>query len=581
MACNTSPGQEKASIIGVIPRYPRHTQHNIYGRVRMPPVGIVSVLSQLARDTRLRLYAIDENNYGGPTDFTGMPDHDFLQQRQPSKIAMFYGGMSNSIPRMFSIAKKYKKFGAVTIAGGSHVDALPEEALHSGIDIIVHNEGEETVKKLANIILDDAGNVAGDYRDRLREVRGISFLHRGKHIFTGPCAPIKDLDSIEDTDLTLIRFLQKRWTAIPINKGRGCNFRCEFCVVNKQYGAYKACSIEKTMRQVTKYSDMGYTAFFFTDDYFAQNAAETIELCKRIGDYKRTFRKKIDLIVQVRSEVADNDELIQAMKYAGVTTMAIGYESPIDEELKAMKKGVTVKLLIERSRKLAESFYLHGMFIFGYPKPMGIESAAMTLRQRAKEYARFFRKAKLDTVQVVNAVPLPGSELRARLEKEGRVFPKEMTGWDKYDGLFLCYDPTPEGLDPYELQNLPKILMKKRYMGNFLNSTLNYGHWIEWAYSFSIGFPINFSAFYARRFARNILEKGRKNKFELELSSGKDLFYHPLLNTWGDMKRRMRNLVVKTYAGTLIRDWTKEYKKSNYSLRLNEFFMKRHEKPIE
>ena len=118
----------------------------------MPPVGIISVLSQISHYPKLKIYSIDENNYAGPRDFTGMPDHKYLQDNEPVKIALFYGGMSNSIPRMFTLAKQYKGFGALTIAGGSHVDALPEEALGSGVDIVVHGEGEETIKELVIVL---------------------------------------------------------------------------------------------------------------------------------------------------------------------------------------------------------------------------------------------------------------------------------------------------------------------------------------------------------------------------------------------------------------------------------------------
>jgi radical SAM superfamily enzyme YgiQ (UPF0313 family) len=271
---------------------------------------------------------------------------------------MFYGGMSNSIPRMFSVAKQYKNFGAITIAGGSHVDALPEEALGSGIDIVVHGEGEETCLEIFDIILKNSAFNP----EKLKHVKGISMLDKNKkYIFTGRREPIKDLNKLKDIDLTLIKHLQKKWTAIPVNKGRGCNWNCEFCVVNKQYGRYKACSVEKAMKQVIKYSDLGYKDFFFTDDNFAQNVEEAIELCKMIGDYKRKFRKKIELIVQVRNEIAENDELIESMRYAGVTSLAIGYESPINEDLIRMKKGVTVEKLIKRSRKLSKYFYIHGM----------------------------------------------------------------------------------------------------------------------------------------------------------------------------------------------------------------------------
>jgi len=562
--------QEKTTIIGIIPQYPKHSQNNIYAKVKMPPVGIISVLSQINHYPGLNVYAIDENNYAGPNDFTGMPDHSFLQKREPAKIAMFYGGMSNSIPRMFSLAKQYKKFGAITIAGGSHVDALPQEALNSGVDIVVHGEGEEIIKELIKTIFYE-GKIVEDYKKNIRNIQGISYIDENKnYVSTTKRQPIEDLDALKDIDLTLIKFMNKRWTAIPINKGRGCNFKCEFCVVNKQFGKYKSSSIAKALRQIIKYSDMGYKNFFFTDDNFTQNPQETIELCKEIGDYKRKFRKKIEIVVQVRSEIAENDQLIEAMRYAGVDTLAIGYESPINDELKAMKKGVTVEKLIERSKKLSEHFYLHGMFIFGYPTFKDSKyKSKLTLEQKAKKYIEFFKKSRIDTIQVVNAVPLPGSELRNKLETEKKILPLEMVGWDKYDGLFLCYDPKSEGIDPYELQNLPKALMKKTYLGSFINRHLNYGNWTNWAYHATIGFPIQFSIFYVKRFTHNLIEKNKERKIDREhenLLPKRNIFHEALAQTLKDITKKWRNLAIKTYSAGIFRKWLKEYKKSDYSL---------------
>jgi len=532
----------------------------------MPPVGILAVMSQIAHHPRCKdVYAIDENNYGGPLDDQGLPDHSFLQARQPAHLALFYGGMSNAIPRLFTLARQYQGFGAVTIAGGSHVDVLPREALQSGIDIVVHGEGEETIAELLAVLAADEGGTAMN-RPRLAAVSGISFLDEtGACVFTGRRQPISDLNELADTDLTLVKFVKKRWSAIPINRGRGCNFNCEFCVVNKQYGKYKSASVDTALRQLIKYSDLGYKNFFFTDDNFAQNPDESIALCNAIGDYKRKFKKKIEMIVQVRTEAAENDALIEAMRRAGVTTLAIGYESPIDEELRAMRKGVTVEKLIARSKKLADAFYLHGMFIFGYPADkLARASACVTIRERVDAFKSFIKKAKIDTIQLLNAVPLPGSELRARLDREGRLLPLSMAGWDKYDGLFLCYNPRPDGLNPDDLQNMPKRLMKEKYLGGFLSRKLNYGNWLTWTYLATIGFPIQFVMFYSRRFARNVIERRKAGKTPHQDQPVRTLFTVPLAHAWGDIKRKWRNLFVKTYAGVITKRWLKEYRDSQY-----------------
>jgi radical SAM superfamily enzyme YgiQ (UPF0313 family) len=560
---------ENPVVIGIIPQFPPHSKQNIYSKVRMPPVGILSVAAQLNRDLGVEVYVIDENNYGGPVDSKGLPDHKALQKNHPVKLAMFYGGMSNAVPRMYQTAQQYQARGIPTIAGGSHVDALPREALASGIDVVVHGEGEETAKELFKAMISD-GKVVNDYKKKLEHIVGISFMNESNnYVFTGKREPLKNLDELADPDLGLVRYMGKDWSSIPISRGRGCNFKCEFCVVNKQYGAFKAVSVEKAFNQIKHFAEQGYKHFFVVDDNFAQNIPETIELCKMLGDYRTNSKKKIDLMVQVRTEIAENDELIEAMKYGGVSSLAIGYESPINEELKAMRKGVTVEKLVQRSRKLSRSFHLHGMFIFGYPTFKDSEyKSELTLREKAKAYSKFFKQARIDTVQIFNAVPLPGSELRAKLEAEGRIPPQSVIGWDKYDGLFLCYTPE-KGVDAFELQNLPLALMKQRYLGSFLKRNLNYGNWMNWAYDFSIGFPINFSIYYAKSFVHNVNEKKKAQwdkivKAKEKYIPEKNVFYASLVDAWQDSKKRMKNLVIKTYAADIVRKWMKLYEKGGY-----------------
>ena len=561
-------GIPSTTIIGVIPQYPQHTKNNIFSWVVMPPVGILSVLTNLKIDKKYDSYCIDENNYRGPLDFIGMPDHEFLQRQKPAKFAFLYGGMSSSILRMYSIAQTYKKFGSIVVAGGSHVDALPKEALSKGVDIVVHGEGEETAKEVVEAMLE--GNP-------LDNIPGISFINeKGEYVFTGRREPINNLNLFESPDLTIVRHLNKKFTHIPISRGRGCNFNCEFCVVHDLYGSYKSMSPYKVVENIIKYSDLGYKEFFFTDDNFAQDIQDTINLCRMIGDHKRQFKKKIRLNVQVRTEIAENDELLEAMKYAGVKSLCIGYESPINEELKSMRKGVTAELLERRSRKLSKLFYIHGMFIFGYPSFSDSKyKSALTLKQKAKTYMRFIKRAKIDSFQIMKTLPLPGSVLREKLEKENRLLPLEMVNWDKYDGLWLCYNPKPEDIDPYELQKLPTLLMKRVYLGNFIESSINYGNWINWLWNGTLGFPLQFSIFYSKMFVKNTFSRLRNQSFmDVPSDEIRNLFYTPLLSAWRDIKRKWRNLAIKTGGGRIASRWYKLYNQSDYKSRLEHFFKK-------
>jgi hypothetical protein len=69
-------------------------------------------------------------------------------------------------------------------------------------------------------------------------------------------------------------------------------------------------------------------------------------------------------------------------------------------------------------------FTVHGMFIFGYPMPPGVEFS-MPLRERVQRFKNFIRRAKIDTAQVLLPVPLPGTALRRRLRtKIGSTDPR-------------------------------------------------------------------------------------------------------------------------------------------------------------
>jgi radical SAM superfamily enzyme YgiQ (UPF0313 family) len=148
------------------------------------------------------------------------------------------------------------------------------------------------------------------------------------------------------------------------------------------------------------------------------------------------------------------------MKKAGVTVVCIGYESCLDEELIGMRKGYLSSDMAKWTKIFhSYGFFVHGMFIFGYPLK-GV-TTTINAQERFRRFKKFIRQCRLDTIQVLRPIPLIGTELRSRMEQEGRLFPLEIVPWSKYDGSYICYQPND--MTSQELQELPTKIMRWFY----------------------------------------------------------------------------------------------------------------------
>ncbi len=79
----------------------------------------------------------------------------------------------------------------------------------------------------------------------------------------------------------------------------------------------------------------GAKRFFIVDDLFGQDRLETLRFCRLLHEYQIRIKKRFELTVQIRLDKAKDKELPQAMRGAGINVVAIGFESPIPEELEA------------------------------------------------------------------------------------------------------------------------------------------------------------------------------------------------------------------------------------------------------
>ena len=421
----------------VIPAYPAF---NIYSDVakQTTALGPICIATAASKMAGWDVEVIDENNYRqfGPKDRSQRPDHALLQRIRPADVVGFYGGLTSTIPRLYELAAFYKSQDIPTIAGGQHFQEQNiQEALDNAIDFVVLGEGEETITELLDVIA---------HNHSPESVAGIAFMKNGRLAQTAERPPRADFDKFPLPDFSLLRYA--RMAFYPISWVRGCGMDCEFCSVK---GKARWPAPEYVLKQIAAILEQdGTRRFFLVDDLFGQNRSATLHLCQILEDYQKAVGIRLKLMVQIRLDKARDEELLQAMRRAGVASVAIGFESPIAEELEAMNKQVRPEEMIALSRLYhMAGFRVHGMFIFGYPLT-GKKSLPIPMGERARRFGKFIKKARIDTVQILLPVPLPGTELTHRLASEHRIFPTECVGWEYYDGSFPVFQPdapfTPE-----------------------------------------------------------------------------------------------------------------------------------------
>ena len=502
----------------VIPAYPAF---NIYSFIaqRTTALGPVCIASAANKIAGWDVEVIDENNLRrhGPRDSAGGADHAFLQKQRPADVVGLYGGLTSTIPRLYKIARFYKEKGIVTLAGGQHfVKANREEALASGIDYIVAGEGEETIKEFLQMLEGKKG---------IDTIGGLVYKKEGRLVATPERMPIDDFDAIPMPDFSLVRYA--KIDIYPIGRIRGCGMDCEFCTVK---GRPRCASPERMLEAISRLAEtQGARRFFVVDDLFGQQRDETIRVCHMIRDYQKNINSNFSITVQIRLDKANDHELLAVMREAGIDAVAIGFESPLEEELHIMRKKLKRDDMVSLSRKFHEAgFLVHGMFIFGYPLQEGV-SFSLPVKKRIEQYRNFIKQAKIDTIQVLLPVPLPGTELRERLEKQKRVYPVSDVGWEYYDGNFPLFEPDP----PLTAESMQRAARK--IMGAF--------------YQFKYMFVVGFSVF---SFLRILF------------------FLHNIKRGWWRWYRHWRNSLIRFGGWITLKKWMVTFHQDPFSLKLKK-----------
>ncbi len=386
--------------------------------------------------------------------------------------------ITSTAPETYHLAKKIKEKARVlgkdiTIAmGGAHVTFMADEALDNYADYAVRGEGEKTILELIAWL--ENGNDAGE----ISRISGLSYKIGNKVHHNLPRPHVQDLDTLPIIDLSLIQGYRPTGI-VPVLTSRGCPYDCTFCSVTKMFGhRYRFSSNEKTMDELKYHQRLRAGAWtFFYDDNFTASPKRTKRLLEMMLENGLDF----PWTAQTRVDVAKDRELLRLMQRANCKVLYIGLESVNPKTLEEYNKRQTVEEMEEAIRILHQyKIKVHGMFVLG-----GEEDDRETIMQTVRAAIKW----KIDTVQMVILVPLPGTPLYDNLAAQNRIATFD---WSQYDGHHVVFKPNK--LSAWELEYgvmleaMPKFYSLWRVVESFVRFKFKnfyfriYGHWmlIKW-----------------------------------------------------------------------------------------------------
>lgn len=339
---------------------------------------------------------------------------------------------------------------------GSHTSALPMEVLQSPyVDFVLLNEG---VYALHNLLKTDLVS-------NLDKVKGIGYkkysdTSEHKSILNAPQSVVPqermdidlpgyawDLLPYKSSPLDLYRAHfwhaefdhDKRTPFAAIYTSLGCNFACDFCMINILNRADNADGIDSSdsrgMRfwsselitnELEKLANLGVETVRISDEMFFLNKRYYEPLLNEI------IKRKLNLRMWAYSRVDTvKTEYLELFQNAGINWLALGIEAGNQTVRKQVSKGSFKEVNI---RDVCESVRSTGMniisnYIFGFPED------DMKTMQETLDLA-----VELNT-EMANMYPcqaLPGSPIYNIAKKNNWKLPDSYSGY-----AFLSYDSEP------------------------------------------------------------------------------------------------------------------------------------------
>jgi len=411
----------------------------------LPPLGLAYLAAMLEKH-KYEVRILDTQLFNLGVRETVNECREFM----PDIIGIYT--LTSSFKLVVKLSKELKKNLNVKIAvGGAHPTIEPIQVLQNNdINFSIIGEGESTFTELLKELEKKNPNFL--------KVKGLAFKHKGKIIYNGPRAPIKNLDEIPFPARHLLKMNlykpspnhYKKLPYTTMTASRGCPYACTFCSSSRIWKQhYRTRSVRNVIKEIKLLKkEYGTKDIGFWDDLWGVNPKWVEEFCYEL--------KKSNLDISWSCELrvdSANKESLKKMADAGCWCIFYGIESLDQDVLNAINKKVSSKQIINALKWTKEAgIEIRANFILALPRETP---------QKVKKMLKELVKIDIEYVKFNILTPYPGTKLYDEIKQGKWGVMKEDK--NKMTGYYVTFVPSGYK-NAKEVEKIKKYVYRKYYL---------------------------------------------------------------------------------------------------------------------